>query len=194
MTASRDRELRDGLEAIQADMAEHQRNFAAEVTGEANRELAAQTFAEIDARGGFDAPPATPAPAPAPEPQLTRQQRRLLERQERDVAGRKYVVTKDDEVVSPELALAGLEREHVVKALQRLHMLLSLKDTGILGAPSWSQRATAVMATMVDPKSGGTVAERRVRFAQELDALLEDSSRLFGDWRADPDRKLYVGA
>ena len=188
MAADRDRDVRDGLDAIQADMAEHQRTHRGEVTAEANRKLAVETFSDLDARGVFEA-----APAP-PEPKPTRQERRLLERQERVVNGKTYQVTKDDAVDGPVLPLSKRQQGEVVKALQRLHVLLTLQDEGILGAPSWSNRAKAVFSIIADPKSGTTMVQREIRFAQELDALLEDSNRLFGDWKADPDPKIYVGA
>lgn len=189
MSADRERDVRDGLDAIQADMAEHQRAHRGEVSAEANRQLAVETFTELEARGAFEPPPPPIAP-PAP----TRQERRLLERQEREVNGKKYVVTKDDAVGGPTVPLSQRQRGEVVKALQRLHLLLSMRDEGILGAPSWSNRAKAVFAIIADPKSGTTMAEREIRFAMELDALLEDSNRLFGSWMADPEPKIFVGA
>ena len=37
------------------------------------------------------------------------------------------------------------------------------------------------------------MAGNRARFAQELDALLDESDRLFGSWKVDPDRKIIFG-
>jgi hypothetical protein len=175
VTQATDSDRRAGMDVVQGDMAEHQRLTGQEVTAEANRELARDTFAELDAKGTFDAP----RPEAVAPPEETRQERRRLER---EIEGRKYTVTKDADQSGNPLPMTARERDITVKALKRLHMLLELQDTGILGAPSWRQRACAVMA----------LANDQVRFAQECDALLEESNRYFGDWRVDPERKLIV--
>ncbi len=178
MTARRDQELREGLDALQGDMAEHQRMFRGEVTGEANRALAANTFAELE-RQGVLGQVAEAAATPAPPADV--------EKTEHVLNGVKYTRTKEPDFPSPERFLPHLEKQLVVKALKRLRLLLSLRDSGVLGAPSWNTRAKAVMAYMFLP---GKV----VRFAQELDTLLDESNKYFGDWKVDPEPKIIVGA
>ena len=177
MSAERDQDLRAGLDALQGDMAAHQRMFRGEVTGEANRKLAADTFAELERSGQLA--PVEDAPVEAPDPQV--------ERATKEVNGREYQLTKEPDKAGAPLTMSQRERELELKMLQRLHLLLTMRDEGILGAPSWRTRAESVMALMVMP--GGVI-----RFAQELDQLLEDSIKPFGDWKIDPDRKIYVGA
>lgn len=167
-------ELRDGLTAFQGDMATHQRVTGQPVTGEANRALASGLFAELDAKGQFATPEPEPVAAPAPVE---------ASRDERQVDGRSYTVTKDNAVSGPTVPMTTSERELTVRAMRRLQMLLELQDEGILGAPSWRTRACAIMA----------MAGNRARFAQELDALLDESDRLFGSWKVDPDRKIIFG-
>ena len=177
MSVERDQDLRAGLDALQGDMAAHQRAFRGEVTGEANRRLAADTFAELERSGQLEQAEALIAPPPEPE----------VERTTREVDGRAYQLTKAPDREGAPLRMSRAERDLELKMLQRLQLLLTLRDEGILGAPSWRTRAESVMALMVLP--GGVL-----RFAQELDQLLEDSIKPFGDWKVDPDRRIYVGA
>lgn len=181
MSADRDLDLRAGLDAIQGDMAAHQRAFRGEVTGEANRVLAAETFAELERSGQLA--PAESTPAAAPEAQAEPQ----AERSTREVNGREYQLTKEPDRAGAPLSMSQRDRALELKMLKRLHLLLAMRDSGILGSPSWRTRAESVMAMMV--MRGGVI-----RFAQELDQLLEDSIKPFGDWKIDPDRKIYVGA
>jgi hypothetical protein len=174
VTQAADSDRRAGLDIVQGDMAEHQRLTGREVTAEANRELARDTFAELDANGTFDAP----RPEAVAAPELTRQQRRRLER---EIEGRKYTITKDADQSGNPLPMEDWEMELFGKAMKRLEMLLELRDEGVLGAPSWRQRALAVMAIR-EPK----------RFAMELDELVEDSNRYFGNYLVDPEPKLIV--
>jgi hypothetical protein len=177
VSVERDQDLRAGLDALQGDMAAHQRAFRGEVTGEANRRLAADTFAELERSGQLEQAEALIAPPPEPE----------VERTTREVDGRAYQLTKAPDREGAPLRMSRAERDLELKMLQRLQLLLTLRDEGILGAPSWRTRAESVMALMVLP--GGVL-----RFAQELDQLLEDSIKPFGDWKVDPDRRIYVGA
>lgn len=84
MSVERDQDLRAGLDALQGDMAAHQRAFHGEVTGEANRRLAADTFAELERSGQLEQAEALIAPPPEPE----------VERTTREVDGRAYQLTK----------------------------------------------------------------------------------------------------
>lgn len=73
------------------------------------------------------------------------------------------------------------QRELEVKALKRLHMLLELQDEGVLGAPSFRQKAMAIFS-IFDLK----------KRARAIDELLAESNKYFGDWQVDPDRKIIV--
>jgi hypothetical protein len=90
------------------------------------------------------------------------------------------------------------EHEFFAHAMPRIELLLTKHETGALGQPSWYQRTLAVM------ESKSKVAGARIaglhdyadmldrRFLLELLALLDDSNRVFGDWKADPEKKLIV--
>jgi hypothetical protein len=181
VSAVRDEALRVGLDGIQADMAEHQRMTGREVTGEANRQLAADTFGQVEGliTVHSDAEPSPAPAAPAPEIADTRAVTVVTAR-----SGHEYTQLREPDATAPARAVAMTHRERhaVVKAMRRLHLLLLCPDSGPLGQPSWRDRALAVMALNADP----------VRFAAELDALLEASVRTFGDWRVDEAQRLVV--
>jgi hypothetical protein len=79
-------------------------------------------------------------------------------------------------------------------------MLMTKRDTGPLGQPSWQTKTLAAMYWKVkslEAIKGGkpdeaTVYERA--FQQDLTELLEASNASFGDWRKDAPTKLIVGA
>lgn len=123
MSAERDQDLRAGLDALQGDMAAHQRAFRGEVTGEANRRLAADTFAELERSGQLEPAGDILAPPPDPEP----------ERTTREVDGRAYQLTKAPDREGAPLRMSRAERDLELKMLQRLQLLLTLRDEGILG-------------------------------------------------------------
>lgn len=167
-------DLREGLVAFQGDMAAHQVLTGREVTAEANRQLAAAEFERLDARGTFDRPTDAPviAAPPPTERVVTHHQ----------VNGKTYSISKEPDAPSPLIAQAPQDRRLGILALQRVKLLLELQDTGILGAPSWRTRACAVMA----------LGPLHPAFPQGMADLLEDSSRLFGDWRLEPERKIIL--
>lgn len=169
---------RAALDAIQGDMSQHQRITHAPVTAEANRRLAAEEFTKLDQAGDFDRAISAASAAPVvPETSAERPTREV-----RMVDGKEYVVTRDNQAQATGRPLAHRDQELVIKGLKRLQMLLELPDTGILGAASWRDKACAVMSFHGAP----------IRFAFELDRLLEESTRLFGDWRVDPAREIHL--
>jgi hypothetical protein len=180
LPASREQDVREGLDAIQEDMAEHQRSSGKLPTGEANRELAAAEFEKLAQRGAFLAEPVPTANPVEPRPA----------RETKDVDGKKYVLTRDAES-GPLVEQPLDEREETLRILQRLRFLLTLRDPGILGGPSWQQRVVNAL-----DKAGATQGAAMLnprRFAREIDEVLEDSNKYFGDWRKDPERKIIVG-
>lgn len=177
MNAERDAALRDGLDAIQGDMAAHQRITGKEVTAEANRQLAARTFEEVDDQICYQPAGATSELIPVESSVTTR-----------NLEGREYTVLREPEaaVKARPVVMAQAERVQVVAMLKRLHFLLGLPETGPLGTPSWRQRALSVMRFF------GAQGANEKRFAHELAELVEASSRYFGDWRRD-DRVVEFG-
>jgi hypothetical protein len=154
-------------------MAAHQRAFKGEVTGEANRVLAAKTFDELE-RNGTLAPAIAEAVAPAPAP---------IERTTQQVG--EYTITKEADSADSAVPLSEADARTAAAVWARLRLLLSLPDEGVLGAPSWRTRAKAAIGSMLMPG-------RVLRVQHEIQELLDDSNRLFGDWRAEPDRKIIV--
>lgn len=178
MSEPRTGDLRDGFDAFTEDMAEHQRTHGVMPTPAANQNLAAAEFEQLEHKGAFAPRDAAPAIAePEPEPEL---------REQREVNGREYTLTKDQRHGDLPV-LPGRERQEMVKILQRLRMLLKLEDTGPLGAPSWRTRVIAVMDAIA-------VRNNWLEFLTLLDPLLEESSKYFGDWAVDPEPKIFVGA
>jgi hypothetical protein len=178
-----DQDLRDGFDAIQGDMALHQRITGREVTPDANARLAASEFEKLEAQGVFERASEILAPPETPEQKFGRELQERRDEQQRTIDGKTYKVTRDNDQGGAPVAMDSKERELTVKALKRLHMLLGLEDTGILGAPSWKMRAVACCSHM---------ATNPIRFAQEMDELLEASNRYFGDWKIDPDKKIFI--
>jgi hypothetical protein len=175
-------------------MAAHQSRFRGEVSAESNRALAVDTVEKLERKMVDEARRLQPAPvevAPAPI-------EKSIER--RDVDGKQYVVSKgpDD---SPIMRKAN-ESEHwfMVHAMPRIELLLTKLDTGPLGEPSWHTRVLAVMALKTQAaglKAGGlhdAAADLEKRFVLELMTLLESSNPHFGNWKKDPERRVYVGA
>jgi hypothetical protein len=187
-------DLRDGCDAVQADMAEHQRLIGREVTAGANQTLAAETFERLEKEGAFDpAPPAIGA-APAPAP--------AVGTVHREVEGRAYTIDRaaaDDIATRPATPDEGGTVRRVVA---RLEQLIALKDGMVApGVPGLAIRAMAVLWWLAKPLEElaqlGIFSEdaRAAAFWADAMPLLEASSRLFGDWKAaDPDPKIYVGA
>jgi hypothetical protein len=174
--ARRDEALRDGLDGIQADMAQHQRITGKEVTAEANRKLASETFEQIAATSpiGFEQPETV-------APQAVQEERKKVTGR----SGREYTFLKElDRAGNHQpIKLSPAARREMLKKLHRVHLLLTLPETGPLGAPSWKQRALAVMRVHNNP----------ARFARELDELLEASNATFGDWRKESTKKVILG-
>jgi hypothetical protein len=184
-----DLDMRDGLDAIQSDMAAHQARFKGEVTAEANRALAVAEFERLDqelAAAHPDPEPPMSAVADVPQGSVTK-----------DVDGRKYTVT-----FGPEGAIRKANR-HELWFLQhagpRIELLLTKIERGPLGSPSWSERIKACAAVksqvpvLLAAGFKALAAEYERRFTMELLAVLEDSNRLFGDWKADAPTKVMVG-
>lgn len=177
-------------------MAAHQTRFSGEVTAEDNRLLAVDAIERLE-REAVETKPA-PAPSiaePDPEAAITEPEATT---ERREVDGKAYLLKKEPD--SPILRKANAhEAWFLAHALPRIELLLEKKDTGPLGQPSWHQRTLAVLALKKqasDFRVGGFHDEARElegRFVAEMAILLEDSCRLFGDWKADAPTKVMVG-
>jgi hypothetical protein len=82
--AEQDRDYDEGLDALQADMANHQRRFAGDVTAAANQKLAVETIQRLEKQNAEPQAPALPAPAPVPDREV----------QTHDVDGKTYTLDK----------------------------------------------------------------------------------------------------
>jgi hypothetical protein len=183
---TRDAEQREACDAVQADMAEHQRRFApgGEVDADHNRQLAATLFERID-RKADEAPRLTSGPSLAAP----------RETGERD--GREYRFVRAPATEQTEKAAAAPRRmlladprtlERYEKMQARVNLLLEKRDRGPLGAPSWRERVLSALywgnltaAQLRRANLSRADADRCM--AAELRAVLDASSATFGDWR-----------
>jgi hypothetical protein len=182
-----ERDYREGLEALQADMARHQRRFAPEVTADANQRLAVETIERLEKQDA-DARPSPPVEIPVAS---------AHDRRELEVDGRKYTLerTPDRNVYR---TASEFEAQVIRHAKPRIDMLMTKRESGPLGTPSWQTRTMAAMYFKVKSleaiKSGrfdeANVYERA--FQQDLYDLLEASNLSFGDWRKDAPTKITV--
>lgn len=159
---------REALDALQQDMADHQRRFVGEVTGEQNRQLMAAELERVDQMLAERKPEAEtpPPPAPPPAPTIARE----------SVAGREYLLRKEPD--RPLVRVASpLEAEFLTRATARVELLLSLGDSGPLGAASWRDRLMAVMATKAKAASWKAAADAPEELAHSR-ATLEKDQRL----------------
>ena len=181
-----DRDYAAGVDALQADMRNHQVRFAPEVTADANKKLAVETIERLEKQDA-DAKPGL-APAPQSTPQLN---------EKRTVDGRDYTLD-----VAPDRPMyrtaTQFERDVLTHAQPRIALLMSKRDTGPLGSPSWQTRTLSAMYFKVKSleaiKSGRTdLAEYYEQaFQLDLSELLEASCQPFGDWRKDAPTRITV--
>ncbi len=175
-----DEDMREGLDAIQGDMARHQAITGKPVTAEANRQLAAETFQKLDQEWA-DKPVSKPIAASAVEAN------HVVER--KVVNGRAYQMTR-----GPDTTRFRKANERERRFLARSELLMTKKDLGSYGDGmadgipvsfySWHDRILiAARYQMID----------KARAQRELLKVLEDSSHHFGPWQAEPDRKIIVG-
>lgn len=213
---------RETLDALQADMAAHQRRFGGDVTAESNRVLVAGELEQAERMITHREEPAPEAPAPV-EKSIERAQ----------VEGRNYLLSREQD--RPIVRVASpIEAEFMVLAEARMMQLLALGDSGVRGAASWRDRVLAIMeikgkaaawkAAAAAPEQLAetrrtcerdqallkvfgleTISQLTPAFclAKAADVerqflaafleLLEDSNLLFGDWKNPPGPKVIVG-
>lgn len=187
--AEPERDYAGGVDALQADMARHQRQFAPEVTATENQKLAIETIERLEKQDAdrplsADAGGATQPPLPPVN-------------EKRSVDGREYTLDRAPD--RPMYRTATQFEEQVLKHAQpRLALLMTKEDTGPLGSPSWKMRTLSAMYFKV--KSLEAQKAKRLDLAEyyeqayqlDLSELLEASCQPFGDWRKDAPTKITV--
>ncbi len=203
-------DMREGLDALQGDMANHQRAFKGEVTAEANRQLAAVEFERLDRMASED-------PATASLLRPTVDERAAVINETREVDGRRYHFSRStlDDVAFRR----GTEDEQktILRCQARLELLLTKSELGSKGdgfmpefikgelrfskTPacwlSWRDRVMAVMSWKIAAQQPGNAPWRDVlerMHALLLIQLMDDSIAHFGDWKKDPEPTITVGA
>jgi hypothetical protein len=204
-----DEQMRDGLDALQSDMAEHQRRFKGEVTAEANRMLAVSAFEQLHP-GWLDTCARDAETPPVNEPVGPLDETR-------EINGRTYRMERApvDDVVTRQATTD--EAQTVAKVAARLELLLSKSELGSRGEGfmpefvrgefrvsrtpvswlSWRDRALAVMSWKIAAQQPGNAPWRHrleaMHSAMLID-LMNDSIAHFGDWKKDPEPTITVGA
>lgn len=193
LSGDTDPDYQGAVDALQADMARHQRLYGGgDVTATANQELAIATIERLEkehaAQAGRIQPPVAPPPMPTPEPV-----------QARELNGHKWTVDhKTDAPERPFRNATEFEANVMQHAMPRVKHLLSLRESGPLGSPSWHTRTVAAMYFKVRSleahKSGrqDLADQYDQRFMQDLYDLLEESNKTFGDWRKSEAPKLII--
>jgi hypothetical protein len=197
--------MREALDALQGDMATHQRRFRGEVTAEANRQLAASELEKLDRMRSDEAP--TPAAAdPVTQASETR-----------EIDGRRYHLNRStiDDIAFRRASED--EAKTVQKVQARLELLLTKQELGSRGEGfmpefvrgemrfsrtpvcwlSWRDRALAVMSWKMAALQPGNAPWRdqlEAMHALLLIQLMDDSNAHFGDWKKDPEPTISVGA
>lgn len=185
-----ERDYREGVDALQADMANHQRRFAGEVTASANQSLAATTMEQLEKLHAEQqaAPRLAPVAAPVPEAFAT----------DKTVEDRKYLLDKAPDKTPMFRTASEFEHQVLRHAMPRIKKLMGEMDTGILGTPSWRSRAMAAMYFKVksmEARAAGQfgLADNYERAYQvDLQELLDASCAKFGDWRKGEADKIIV--
>lgn len=188
MTVERD--YAGAVDALQGDMARHQRQFAPVVTTTENQKLAIATIERLEKQDAEDKPLSADAGG-ATQPPLP------PVNEKREVNGREYTFDRAPDV--PMYRTASQFEDQVLKHAQpRLALLMTKQESGPLGTPSWQQRALASMYFKV--KSLEAIKANRTDLAEyyerafqlDLSELLEASCQPFGDWRKDAPTKIIV--
>jgi len=180
---------RDTRDALEADMAAHERRFNGEVHAARNQTLAAEAVEQLERMKAETAQ--TPAPAPVAQPE------RFTER--REINGHVYTLDKAPDTTPMFRSATDFERNVLRHALPRVQLLLSKPESGPLGTPSWRMRALA--AFYFKTKSHEAATSNRPDeadlferiYQQDLYELLEASNQPFGDWRKTPEQRPEQG-
>jgi hypothetical protein len=202
-----DVDMRDGLDALQGDMATHQRLFKGEVTAETNRQLAASEFEKLDRMASEEPAPATATVVPTPQ----------AFNETREVDGRRYNFSRSTTDDVAFRSGSADEQKTVIRCQARIELLLTKSELGSKGdgfmpefikgelrfskTPacwlSWRDRVLAVMSWKIAAQQPGNApwrAELEKMHALLLIQLMDDSVAHFGDWKSDPEPTISAGA
>lgn len=178
----------DTRDAIEADMAAHERRFAGEVHASRNEALAAEALRELDKQRAIEKPVAPVEQPPPPE----------FVSYKRELNGHSYVVDKAPDVTPMYRTATDFERNVLAHAMPRVQLLLSKQDSGPFGTPSWRTKALAAFYFKIKSHEAATSnrpdeADLYERiYQQDLYELLESSNQPFGDWRKDAPEPIRV--
>lgn len=160
----RDKDIIEGFDAFNADMAAHQLQQGELPTGDANRRLAADVYREMDNNGANEA---------AIEVNRANDAAIALP------TSADWTVTKQDDTDEPERKVEPV----AARMLKRLRFLLNQHDS-VMGRVSWHERAMAVQRLWPMRRGPNFDALMR-RYSFELTKLLAESDRYFGSWKLD---------
>jgi hypothetical protein len=174
-----DDEARDVMrDSFAHDMAEHQKATGKLPTPDANARLTVPIFEALEQKRA--AQKATAEPSFDREPMPDDEAHAAAIRAEAARRGRpgapdRLSIQRLPDKAPIALAADPADLERGLRMVRRLSLLLTKPEPGILGAPSWKQRAAAVLYLKfagVDPR----------RTALELAELCEASIASFGPW------------
>ena len=180
-----DLEARDLLEA---DMFRHETRFNGEVHASRNQALAAEALRELDRQRAVSPPSVAPEPVAQPD--------RFTQR--RELNGHKYTLDKAPDTTPMYRAASDFEANVLRHAMPRIKRLLTERDSGPLGTPSWRVRVLAACYFKIKAHEAATsgrpgesdIFERA--YQQDLYELLEASNQPFGDWRKSAPEKIQI--
>lgn len=172
--------LDDAIDAMQGDMAAHQQRHRGEVTALENQSIAADAFRRLEKERADAKTVPTQVPVAPPIAET------------RDGLHGRYRISRSptDDIGVTEATPA--QAWFMAHALPRIDLLRTKTETGPLGSPSWQQRVDSVLKYQADANDWRAAGRADValdlerRFMHELVELLNASSFLFGDWKADP--------
>jgi hypothetical protein len=175
-----DQEARENLkESFASDMAEHQKKTGKLPTPAENARLAVPMFEMLEQKLADEAQrQALAAPTkvdPRPSEINRDSLRRECERRGRGSAADFLAIKRMPDKAPIAVAPDPADLERGMRMLRRVQLLMTKRDEGVLGLPSWAQRAKAVLFLKfagADPR----------RIAFELVQLCEDSIPAFGPW------------
>lgn len=160
------------------DMAEHQRMTGQEPTPAANARLAVPLFEELEQKLEERRQLAALRPDVVADPRDefgSGALRDECKRRGRESAADFMSIERLPDKAPIAIATDPADLERGMRMLRRLELLLSKPEPGILGTPSWRDRAMSVLVLKL-------VRAPARRIAFELAALCEDSIGPFGAW------------
>lgn len=181
---------RGGLDLMLGDMAAHQTRFQGETTPDANQALAARALERLDQKQAeADGRPKYEKMGPAPIPTAPPAQAAA----EAAKRGFKLVRLPSDPGENLVAPVTGRALAMYRGIRERVLLLLTKRESGPLGQPSWRDRVLAIQADHYDVKCGRTLKERKAHAARRMLNLVEESSATFGPWWAEKPKRVQVG-